>query len=206
MKKIIAILLSVVLVLAIGAGTCLVLAQAEPEEGIFADRMGEKTLDLKSLVGGLFGGNVHLPYEMVNCTIRDALAEKGEVRKITGLMVAPSDKDNALWMRVWVQHEGREWVVTVETRFHAVQGDHGVTGLELMPTHITVGKLPVPSLMWPSIFEKLADRAELDYEEGIIRYDLPDLDLALIQVKDIRTEPDGFVVELGMGSLWGGVS
>ncbi len=203
MKKIWIVLISVVLVLAIGAGTCLALAQAEPEEGIFADRMGEKAIDLTSLMGGLFGGNLHLPYEMVNCTIRNTLAQSDGARRITGLLVAPSAKDNALWMRVRVRHEDREWVATVEARLHAVQSKKGVTGLELTPVQISVGKLPVPSVLWPVILEKLAGRAGLVYEDGVICYDLPDLDLALVQVKDIRTEPDGFVVELGMGSLWG---
>ncbi len=203
MKKIIKFLLCVVLVLILGAGTCLMLTRTEPDEGIFADRMGERAFDLEALLGGLPSGDLHLPYEMVNCTIRDVLAEKGEVRHITGLLTAPSDKENTLWMRVRMQYRELEWVVTMETRFHAVRNDKEVTGIELTPVRISVGRMPLPSVLWPVIMEEMAGRVGVTCKNGVIVQDLPELDLPLVKVKDITTGADGFVLKLGIGSLWG---
>jgi hypothetical protein len=203
MKKIIRILLCALLVLIFGAGTCLLLTRAEPEEGIFADRMGERVIDLESMLGGLSGGELHLPYEMVNCTIRDILAEKGEVRHITGLMTAPSEKENTLWMRVRMRYRNREWVVTMETRFRAIRSNQEVTGVELTPVRVSVGKMPLPSMLWPAMMDRMAARVGVTCRDGIVTQELPEMDLPLVAVKDITTGQDGFVLKLGLRSPWG---
>lgn len=202
MKKIIIVLVSILTILVVGTGICTVLAAAEPEEGVFVDRLGEKPVDLADLLGDLLNGSICLPYEAVNRTIQNELENDGD-ETITGLILAPSETENSLWMRVQVCYAERTWTVTVRMQIKAVTGSKGVTGLALTPEEIRLGKLPVPEMLWPYLLNKLTEQAELTFEDGVVSYDLPDLDLKLVQVKDIRAASDGFVLELGMGSLWG---
>jgi hypothetical protein len=48
------------------------------------------------------------------------------------------------------------------------------------------------------MLERLAEQPDLPCRDGAVVYDLPAMDLKLLQLKDIRAEQDGFVLQFGM--------
>ena len=206
MKKIGIILLSVLLVVLIAVGSCAALAAAEPEEGVFAGMMGEESIDLTKLFGGLLNGNITLPYPALNHTVQESLAEGGaesEYGTLTAMCMAPTDASGSVWVRTWVAYEGRTWTTTMRVRMEAECGEKGVTGIVCIPEEITVGKLPVPELLWPMMLGQMAEQTGMPCEDGKLRYSLPDMNLGFLQLKDIRAEQEGLVLQFGVTNPWG---
>ncbi len=206
MKKIGIVLLSVLLIVLIAMGSCAALAVAEPEEGVFAGMMGEESLDLTKLLGGLLSGNMTLSYPALNRTIQESLAEGGaesEYGTLTAMRMAPADTSGVVWVRTWVAYEGRTWTTTIRVRMKAENGEKGVTGIVCIPEKITVGKLSVPELLWPMMMEQMAEQTGMPCEDGELRYNLPEMDLGFLQLKDIRAEQKGVVLQFGVVNPWG---
>ncbi|MBQ9083498.1 MAG: hypothetical protein IJY28_08370 [Clostridia bacterium] len=204
MKKIWKILLAVVLVMLIAAGSCVALAAAEPEEGVFAGMMGEESIDLTKLLNGLLSGNIRLPYPALNRTLQESLVEAGMDTELTGLCMAPSEAAGKIWVRAWVDYDGRTWTTTMLLRMEIQSEGNSVTALAFDPEKITVGKLPVPEMLWPVIMEQMAEQTDLPYgENGTILYSLPEMDLGFLRLTDIRAEQDGFVLQFGIANPLG---
>lgn len=206
MKKsgiILTVVLSVILVLAVAVGGCYFTAAAEPKDARFDYAISDETLDVEGLLGNLVGGEVVIPCPIVNAAIQEALKNEPQDDLNQLLMMPDETAEDALWARAWVNYKGREWVVTVRMHLDAVTEQEKVTQLRLTPEQITVGRLPVPEMLWPVILKDLADEADLAYEGTTIIFPMTDLDTQLVQVKDLHITSEGFVFHLGIN--WGDV-
>lgn len=198
--KLLTIMLSVMLALTLVAAGGYFAASAAPEDTRFDHALGDSGVDLKSIAGSLLEGEILLPYQDINRTIADEL-DDDELRQ---LRLVPDDTQHGLlWARAWVEAGGREWIATLRLHTETVMENGAVQGIRLTLTELAVGKLEVPEVLWPLLLNQAAEKADLTVDGSTILYELPELDWKLVQVKDIRTEPRGFVLELGLGSLFG---